>query len=254
MKKKLTLVVTCVVLVAAMVIGGTLAYFTDTTEEKKNTFTVGGVDISLTEDSWKEEEDHTLMPGKSFAKDPKITVANGSQDAWVFLKVDLNKYVSLINLMGVDAYKHNIGGLEGEYPGFTAFVNALIADNDLRATVLGRWFTGIDHSVWQVMNLSEVQDAVAEQADAQQNGDDFNGFRWAEGQQQTGHAGDDGQPMLGNVHRHDAYYIDGVSKSNFSSVNAEGKESPFKMTFTAYAIQAAELKTLDLAYEALFAK
>ena len=52
----------------------------------------------------------------------------------------------------------------------------------------------------------------------------------------------------------DAYYIDGVSKSNFSSVNAEGKESPFKMTFTAYAIQAAELKTLDLAYEALFAK
>ena len=89
MKKKLTLVVTCVVLVAAMVIGGTLAYFTDTTEEKKNTFTVGGVDISLTEDSWKEEEDHTLMPGKSFAKDPKITVANGSQYGWVFLKVDL---------------------------------------------------------------------------------------------------------------------------------------------------------------------
>ena len=42
MKKKLTLVVTCVVLVAAMVIGGTLAYFTDT-KDATNTFTVGNL-------------------------------------------------------------------------------------------------------------------------------------------------------------------------------------------------------------------
>ena len=46
MKKKLTLVVTCVVLVAAMVIGGTLAYFTDT-KSAENTFTVGNVKIEL---------------------------------------------------------------------------------------------------------------------------------------------------------------------------------------------------------------
>lgn len=260
MKKKLTLVVTCVVLVAAMVIGGTLAYFTDTTEEKKNTFTVGGVDISLTEDSWKEEGDHTLMPGKSFAKDPKITVANGSQDAWVFLKVDLNKYVSLINLMGVDAYKHNIGGLEGEYPGFTAFVNALIADNDLRATVLGRWFTGIDHSVWQVINLSEVQDAVAKVATKVNPAhlEIILGYKTVlSAKGSVTFMASFGMPSTitaSMLNGDDAYYIDGVSKSNFSSVNAEGKESPFKMTFTAYAIQAAELKTLDLAYEALFAK
>lgn len=46
MKKKLTLVVTCIVLVAAMVIGGTLAYFTDT-KTAENTFTVGDVKIKL---------------------------------------------------------------------------------------------------------------------------------------------------------------------------------------------------------------
>ena len=50
MKKKLTLVVTCVVLVAAMVIGGTLAYFTDT-DKATNTFTVGNVKIELLESS-----------------------------------------------------------------------------------------------------------------------------------------------------------------------------------------------------------
>ena len=51
MKKKLTLVVTCVVLVAAMVIGGTLAYFTDT-DNAKNTFTVGNVKIDLLESQY----------------------------------------------------------------------------------------------------------------------------------------------------------------------------------------------------------
>ena len=51
MKKKLTLVVTCIVLVAAMVIGGTLAYFTDT-DNAKNTFTVGNVKIDLLESQY----------------------------------------------------------------------------------------------------------------------------------------------------------------------------------------------------------
>ena len=54
MKKKLTLVVTCVVLVAAMVIGGTLAYFTDT-KEATNTFTVGNVKIELIESRFHRE-------------------------------------------------------------------------------------------------------------------------------------------------------------------------------------------------------
>lgn len=51
MKKKLTLVVTCIVLVAAMVIGGTLAYFTDT-KNATNTFTVGNVKIDLLESQY----------------------------------------------------------------------------------------------------------------------------------------------------------------------------------------------------------
>ena len=44
----------------------------------------------------------------------------------------------------------------------------------------------------------------------------------------------------------EAYYVDGVSKSNFNTANA-----PFKMTFTAYAIQAAEIDSLAEAYTAL---
>lgn len=77
MKKKITLVATSVLLVAAMVIGGTLAYFTDT-DAKTNTFTIGGVDIQLIEKD-KEGKDWTskqLMPGENNAVIKNVTVKN----------------------------------------------------------------------------------------------------------------------------------------------------------------------------------
>lgn len=55
MKKKSILVVAiAVMLVAALVVGGTLAYFTDT-KSATNTFTVGNVDIELLESSLHRE-------------------------------------------------------------------------------------------------------------------------------------------------------------------------------------------------------
>lgn len=92
MKKKITAIALVICLVAVAIVGGSLAYFTDTTEAQVNEFTVGNVKIDLTEPSW--EGDATLMPGVTFAKDPTITVDEKSQDAYVFLKMDMNKYVS----------------------------------------------------------------------------------------------------------------------------------------------------------------
>ena len=131
-KKKILVLAVSVALIAILAIGGSLAYFTDTTEAKVNVFTVGNVNIDLTEPAWSDNADHTLMPGTSYDKNPTITVDEKSQDCYVFLKIDMNKYVSLVNLMGVDAYKNNIGGLEGKYPGFIEFVNALAGDNTLK--------------------------------------------------------------------------------------------------------------------------
>ena len=89
MKKKLTLVVTCVVLVAAMVIGGTLAYFTDT-DKATNTFTVGNVKIELTEPKWEEagkEDAPEVYPGEPLAKDPTVT-NTGANPCFVRIKVE----------------------------------------------------------------------------------------------------------------------------------------------------------------------
>lgn len=99
-KKKALLTVLCA---AALVFGsvfGTYAYLTDKTEEVKNTFTIGNVDITLTE-TWNaddpEDEDNIndhwsalLMPGKNYAKDPVVTVTANSENCYLFVKFDKN--------------------------------------------------------------------------------------------------------------------------------------------------------------------
>lgn len=256
MKKKLVAISLVVAMLAVAVIGGSLAYFTDTTEAKVNEFTVGNVNIDLTEPAWKG--DATLMPGASYEKDPTITVAEKSQDAYVFLKLDMNKYVSLVNLMGVDAYKNGIGGLQGEYPGFMAFAQLLANDNALRAAVVDRWFTGIKHAEWKVMNLDKITEWVSG-AGSQTNptkleivlgyiGSDDDTLSAGESVTFMTAFGMPDTVTASMFNGEDAYYIEGVSKSNFNT-----DASTFKMTFTAYAIQAAELDTIDDAYTALFA-
>lgn len=258
MKKKTILVAAiAVMLVAALVVGGTLAYFTDKTETVKNTFTVGNVAIDLKEPSWKADESHTLLPGASYAKDPTITVKEGSQDAYVFLKLDMNKYVSLINLMGVDAYK-NVDALKGQtYPGFIKFVEMLANDNALRAAVLDRWFVGVNHADWKVMNLTELNAGVA----AAENGANPKHLVVVLGYQKAGGAVKAGTEIkfmtafgmpetvtASMFDGEDAYRINGVgeSKSNFNTSSGD-----FKMSFTAYAIQADQIADLGAAYTAL---
>ncbi len=76
MKKKILSLTLVVCLLAIAVVGGTLAYFTDT-EDADNTFTVGNVDIELTEPAWTEGTGSTdaedVYPGEALAKDPTVT-------------------------------------------------------------------------------------------------------------------------------------------------------------------------------------
>lgn len=94
MKKKITAIALVVCLVAVAIVGGSLAYFTDT-EEATNTFEVGNVDITLTEPNWdaalkEDAKAATLIPGRVIAKDPTITVEATSQRAYTFMKVQLS--------------------------------------------------------------------------------------------------------------------------------------------------------------------
>lgn len=90
MKKKIITMCLTVCLAATAVIGGTLAYFTDT-DNAENVFTVGNVDIELTEPGWVaegSEDAETVYPGEPLKKDPTVTVAENSNPCFVRISVD----------------------------------------------------------------------------------------------------------------------------------------------------------------------
>ena len=83
MKKKTLALVLALTLLVAGVVGGTLAWLTATTGEVQNTFTVGDINIDLTETT----TDYKMVPGSTIAKDPTVTVKGGSEACWLFVEV-----------------------------------------------------------------------------------------------------------------------------------------------------------------------
>lgn len=72
------------VLLIGCSVGGTLAWLTAKTDEVKNTFTVGDINITLAE----TKMDFKMVPGCTIAKDPKVTVEAGSEECFLFVKLE----------------------------------------------------------------------------------------------------------------------------------------------------------------------
>lgn len=97
MNKKKTIIAAAILLMI-FVVGGTIAYFTDT-DTKTNTFTIGNVDITLTEAGWDTLPDtnnndipdaaEDMLPGESVTKDPLINNVSTKNPAYVFAKVEV---------------------------------------------------------------------------------------------------------------------------------------------------------------------
>ncbi len=106
MKKKFALMATSLVLVAALAVGGTLAYLTSQ-DSVTNTFTVGNVTIKLDEAQANEdgslvenagrvkENSYKLMPGHTYNKDPMVTVVKGSESSYIKMTVTVTKAAEL---------------------------------------------------------------------------------------------------------------------------------------------------------------
>ena len=99
-KKALSMKTTAVILAAGLLfggaVGGTLAWLTDTTDTVQNTFSVGDVNIKLTEtdtvqsgtDGVLTNSSFKIVPGGNDSKDPTVTVEKGSEACWVFVKIE----------------------------------------------------------------------------------------------------------------------------------------------------------------------
>lgn len=82
-KKKILSLVLVLALVLGT-IGGTLAWLKAETAPKVNTFTVGKVGVTLDE----TERPYKMVPGTTLDKDPKVTLTQGSEAAYLFVKIE----------------------------------------------------------------------------------------------------------------------------------------------------------------------
>lgn len=97
--RKILVSLAALALVAAISIGGTIAYLTST-DKVENSFTVGKVAITLDESKVDingtavtsaarvKANTYKLMPGHPYTKDPTVHVDADSEDSWIFVKVE----------------------------------------------------------------------------------------------------------------------------------------------------------------------
>ncbi len=101
MSKKTVALLLALVLVFGAAVGGTLAWLTAQTDAVVNTFTVGDINIALTEHKLDGEQlsetettntnTYNFVPGDILPKDPWVTVEKDSEACYVFLKVTIEK-------------------------------------------------------------------------------------------------------------------------------------------------------------------
>ena len=121
---KAVCILLAVVLLIGCVAGGTLAYLFTQTDPVKNTFAASGIELTLTEHKSNADgtldtnvtvknNEYKLIPGKTYAKDPVVTITNDI-DCYLFIKVELkaNEYLTYtLNLNGwnvLDENEHSV--------------------------------------------------------------------------------------------------------------------------------------------------
>lgn len=92
MNKKVLIVVVAAVLVCVCMAGTTLAWLVAETDPVTNTFTVGNINITLTESEGSNVDvnqyEFKMIPGSTIDKDPTVTVEAGSEACWLFVKIE----------------------------------------------------------------------------------------------------------------------------------------------------------------------
>lgn len=252
MKKKLTAVALVVCMLAIMLVGASLAYFTDKTDTAENTFTVGNVDIKLTEDKWNKNDKHNFMPGTTFDKDPTIVVESGSEDCWVFMEVEMNKFNSWLRLLAIqndndnanqNLFDYNNGcnceNCQGHFnvDGLKTF----FASNAYQAA-FDEWFGEVKHDEWEIMNWAEVLDTL-EKSWTDPSIKTVNPIFGYKKALQAGESA----TLFTSVTMPESVTSKQLADSRFNTSKAE-----WKLKITGYAIQKENIASLDDAYTALF--
>lgn len=126
MKKKLTVLSILCALMALLMIGGTIAYLTSQ-DSVSNTFTVGKVQITLDETDTDEYgnpipdaervkgNEYKLIPGRTYVKDPTVTVLKGSEPCYVRVKLTIYAFDTVVEALERCGATPQWDGLDGFY-------------------------------------------------------------------------------------------------------------------------------------------
>ena len=82
-RNRILLTALAALLLVTLTIGGTMAWLTATSGPVTNTFTTSNVNVEISETT----SDYKMVPGATISKDPTVKLLDGSEDAWVFVKV-----------------------------------------------------------------------------------------------------------------------------------------------------------------------
>lgn len=234
-RSKALLLTLCAVLLVTASVLGTMAFLTST-DEVKNTFTVGSVNIAL--DEAKVETDGTpvegaarvkaneyhLLPGHTYTKDPTVTVKNGSESAYVRLKVTFNNAADMIAMCTDPEYADDgPTGVENAYPliRMVKFVEANAAKWD-----------GVT-----LDNMVETEEMLKNSKYFQKTGDTFTYYFYYK----TPVAAPDGDVKLETL-------FDAVTVPGWVKGDQLAKLNDFKITVVAEAIQADGFTNADDAW------
>ena len=156
MKKKITAIALVVAILAVGIIGGTLAYFTDTDEET-NTFTAGGVKIDLIEQQVNKEGTALEDFKQNQVLMPIVGSAQGEKDALgqPVAKNYVDKIVTIENTgksaAYIRAYFAIPSALDDGYETFNAGANTLhfnFGNKDGVSTYGVQWEWKLDNGKW----------------------------------------------------------------------------------------------------------
>lgn len=138
--KPLALILALVLLFGG-VIGGTVAWLIANPDPVVNTFTYGDINIELDETDTELDEDddpntneYEMMPGQTITKDPIVTVKAGSEEMWLFVKLEKSSNFDTFMEYTVDGSWVALTGVDGVY--YRHITAEEVSSADLTAHVL----------------------------------------------------------------------------------------------------------------------
>ena len=106
-------------LVLGSAAGGTVAWLIGESRPVVNTFSYGNIAVNVTETDTNDGDNNPytnhyhMTPGGTIIKDPTVTIAAGSEDAWLFVKMDQSAILCASARFGAETEKFDeLGTLE----------------------------------------------------------------------------------------------------------------------------------------------